>query len=172
MKFICSIRSWVYLMAALPLISVCSCSETKTVAGNKRSNVLIGEYSRDWLKYKIFLLPEQPGTSRAKNRSLALNIRVINIMDNVSPLRKRSGNLDEYNTYYEYLLNGCKNEIYLNAGGRISYPVSYSYENNYNAFPFESINVGYTISKRKKKYELVYIDRVFSQDTVTFSLSL
>ncbi len=134
---------------------------------------MIGECRKGWLQYKVFMLPaENNGETYHGKRTVALNIMVINMIDNTSPLRKRSADLEQYNIQYEYLLNTCKNEIILNGKKTVSYPVSYSYENNYNAFPFESINVGYAVAAKKQSYQLVYVDRIFSQDTVTFSLSL
>lgn len=167
-------------IAAICLLSIVmtavmsSChSSRKTIAQARTERELISEYRKDDLLYKVFRLPDKPGGERvasAGNRNVMLSIRVINMKDNASPLRSRCTNLDEYNTLYEYLLNSCKNEIYLQNGKNISYPVSYSFENNYNAFPFETINVGYHISRKSSNCKLVYVDRVFSRDTITFTI--
>lgn len=134
----------------------------------------LADYTRDWLRYRVYLQPATEVTAQKdQSRALKLSIRVINIKDNSSPLRRLCSNLDEYNFYYEYLLNSAKEEIYLQGKNGIKYPVFYAFENNYNAFPFETINLGYTFSGREqlKDYRLIYIDRVFAKDTLVFSLN-
>ena len=166
----CRDRLLVIAMVALSLLT--GCHATKTITGTgKTEKVLLGEFTRDWLKYRLYLMPEKSG-QMGHNKVMQLSIMVENMMDNASPLRKLCTNLDDYNTYYEYLLNGAKNEIYLQSAKSISYPISYSFENNYNVFPFETINVGYRTPDRKKGTQLVYIDRVFSRDTLYFPIKL
>jgi hypothetical protein len=149
-------------------------SPKRLVRTEPQEKRLISEYEKGWLKYKVFLLPADENDQRyaGKNEIIRLSIMVVNIKDNTSPLRKLCSNLDQYNIYYEYLLNSCKNELSLQSAKHVAYPVSYSFENNYDAFPFETINVGYRIGRSKKEsYKLVYVDRVFSQDTLTFPIS-
>jgi len=63
----------------------------------------------------------------------------------------------------------------MKAKGALLYPVAYSFENNYNAFPFETINVGFKFSKGikagTKDLQLIYDDKVFARDTVSFYLN-
>ncbi|XZF15210.1 hypothetical protein ACTHGU_03665 [Chitinophagaceae bacterium MMS25-I14] len=147
--------------------------QVSAVAGNK---VLLGERSKGWLKYQVYLLPNDSARKVANNPDyMRLSIMVINMENNTSPLRRLCTSLDDYNGYYEYLLNHCKEDITVSAGGALLYPVSYSFENNYNAFPFETINVGYRYGIRKKKHStdvlLTYNDKVFSHDTINFNLN-
>jgi len=135
-----------------------------SVQTTAKDKVLISELRTDWLQYKVFRIPE----NEKKSNLVRLSIRVVNTKDNTSPLRKMSTDLEQYNIRYEYLLNSAKNELYLEDAKGITYPVSYSFENNYNAFPFETINVGYQVGHLKKGTRLVYVDRVFAQDTLYF----
>jgi hypothetical protein len=139
---------------------------------------LVAEQNTDWLKYKIYVLPADTNRERARKtkENLVLSIMVINMKDNASPLRKLCTSLDDYNQYYEYLLNGCKNDIVIHAGKRELYPVYYAFENNYDAFPFETINVGFEYDLKKnglsslKNLQLVYTDKIFSHGTVSCHL--
>jgi len=157
------------------ILAGCSGPRHASVAQDREA---LAQYSRPGLQYNLYLLPEDSATARGKKAApyARFSIRVINTADNASPLRRLCHNLDEYNTYYEYLLNRALNDLQLIDNGAILYPVSYSFENNYNAFPFETINVGYRIDlrqARKKKHALkmVYADRVFAQDTIVFNLN-
>lgn len=159
-------------------LALFSCATTKLGKQEAKSRKQIAELSVDWLKYKIYLMPEEEqvaGKSRHnKTKSIKLSMMIINMKNNFSPLRRLCSDINEYNLYNEYLLNGAKNEIYLISGNTINYPVFYAFENNYNAFPFETINVGYTLPKKNKKstpMSLVFVDRVFAKDTLTFSLN-
>lgn len=159
-------------LTVLLLMVICfqlqACHSTKKSARTAmKQKELISELRTDWLHYKIFRLPDT--LKRAKGKEVVqLSIRVLNTMDDTSPLRKLCTDLEQYNIRYEYLLNGAKNEVYLQSPKGISYPVSYSFENNYNAVPFETINVGYHINRLEKGTRLVYVDRVFAQDTLYF----
>jgi hypothetical protein len=171
-----SSKHWSYLTLCWLLIAA-ACGSNKHVTTNNTKKQ-IAEYSVDWLKYKIYLLPQDTaGSKKHRNRAdknIKLSIMVINMKDNFSPLRKLCSDIDQYNIYNEYLLNGAKNEIYLQTGTDINYPVYYAFENNYNAFPFETINVGYKLIHKKKDHsepKLVFVDRVFSKDTITFNLT-
>lgn len=164
-----------YLLLLCLFIAACSSNKQVAISNTKKQ---IAEYDIDWLKYKIYLMPQDTMTvkkHRTKaDKNIKLSIMVINMKDNFSPLRKLCSDIDQYNIYNEYLLNGVKNEIYLQTGTNINYPVYYSFENNYNAFPFETINVGYKLTHKKKDHnepKLVFVDRVFSKDTITFNLT-
>ena len=56
------------------------------------------------------------------------------------------------------------------------YPVYYAFENNYDAFPFETINVGFEYDLRKnginslKNLQLIYTDKIFSHSTISCNL--
>ena len=169
-------RSAVRLLATLTLLLVLmnSCTTTRPVT---TTSELVGTANREWLTYQVYRLPTEK-SNQPVDKKLATHmysIRVVNTGDNTSPLRKLSNDLAEYNTYYEYLLNGCKDDISLSGNsGFTAYPVYYAFENNYNAFPFETINVGYTISKkqsREKNMRLVFVDRLFAHDTISISLN-
>lgn len=176
-----SLRHIVSFLLVIPcfLISsilMTSCTTNKKTVSVNNDKVLLTERSAGWLKYKVYLLPATEMSRKGAN-NMMLSIQVINMQDNTSPLRKICADLDQYNTYYEYLLNRCKEDLLLYWKGEILYPVSYSFENNYNAFPFETINVGYKYdlnkkrNKRMKDLKLAYTDRVFAQDTITFYLN-
>lgn len=156
---------WLLMLVGLQL-QACHTMH-KTTGASSRGKELISELRTDWLHYKIFRLPDTLQRPKG-NEYIQLSIRVLNTMDDTSPLRKLCTDLEQYNIRYEYLLNGAKNEVYLQSPKGISYPVSYSFENNYNAVPFETINVGYHISRLEKGTRLVYVDRVFAQDTLYF----
>lgn len=163
-----------YLLMLLAwCITLNACNSTKKITKvvPRQSKALVGSSERGWLHYEVFLLPVDSGIDK-KNDVVKLSVRIVNKHDNTSPLRKLCNNLDDYNTLYEYLLNSARNEIYLQTSGAITYPVSYSFENNYNAFPFETINVGYHIRPKKKAMQLVYVDRVFARDTLIIPLNL
>lgn len=163
-----------YLMLVLIPLLLYSCSNSKqTVADNNSSPVY--ELHKDWLTYRVSLIPQAAGAeNNRKTTNLTLSIRIINRKSNVSPLRGICTNLEDYNTYYEYLLNRCKDDISLVYDGKIAYPVYYAFENNYNSFPFETINVGYRFSPGRrgpKEMKLVFLDKIFSHDTLAFSLN-
>lgn len=163
-----------WYVAAGALFNSCSIPG-QTLAGTEKYQV--GGIELSGLSYKVFVLPGQPDQSGIKHKSdgqnLILSITVTNREDNISPLRKISGNLDQYNTYYEYLLNRCKENLVLRNGSELFYPVYYSFENNYNAFPFETINVGYRLKRTRKEKALTlqYTDLVFAHDTLNFPLN-
>lgn len=143
-----------------------------------KEKTLIAEYANGWLHYKVYLLPgSSAGLTGKQKENLTLSIMVVNIKDNTSPLRKRCTSLDEYNHYYEYLLNSCKDDIVVRDGKKELYPVYYAFENNYDAFPFETINIGFEYDLRKKglsslhKLQLIYTDKVFSQAVVNCKLN-
>lgn len=155
------------------------CSTSKPTAFRPvREKTLIGETEKGWLKYKFYLMPADNVASKVKGKSknVVFSIQVINMQDATSPLRKLCSNLDDYNIYYEYLLNQTKNDLTLTSGKSISYPVYYAFENNYNAFPFETINVGYSLDKggrsRKTTKSLLYVDKIFAHDTIRCNLAL
>jgi hypothetical protein len=164
-------------LAAFTICVFSACNTHKQIAATVvREKTLIGEQSAGWLKYKIYMLPGDTSRNGKQKDNLVLSIMIINMQDNTSPLRKLCANLDDYNQYYEYLLNSCKNDIVLQAGNKRLYPVYYAFENNYDAFPFETINVGFESDRTNKGLnhlknpELIYADKVFSHDTITCPL--
>jgi hypothetical protein len=134
------------------------------------SPVLIDEVDKGWLRFSLYAIKD---TLANRSQDMLYSIRVINISDNNSPLRKISKNLDEYNTAYAYLLTQAKNDFVLYSNNSVFYPSYYAIENHYNSFPFETINIGYSIKKEKKKGDrlIAFIDRVFTQDTIVFNLT-
>jgi hypothetical protein len=168
----------VLLVLLIGSLFAAGCSSSKHAAVNSKDKVLLAERDAGWLKYKVYL---QPATDTAANkkrpRNMQLSIMVINMHDNTSPLRKIVTDLEQYNICYEYLLNRCKDDLHLYDHGKVLYPIAYSFENNYNAFPFETINVGYRydLNKRKNRHMqglvLEYADRVFAKDTIVFNLN-
>jgi hypothetical protein len=162
------------LIAAINFLS--GCAGTKRTAVNTEKYQVSG-LDINGLSYKVFVLPQQPGPNESRHkgssRNLIFSITVTNTLDNTSPLRKISGDLDQYNTYYEYLLNRCKENLVLKNGNELAYPVYYSFENNYNAFPFETINVGYRLKPLHKNNALTlqFTDLVFAHDTLNFPLN-
>lgn len=139
---------------------------------------MVSELTRDWLRFNVYTIPQsltqQHHSRKSGTSQIIFSIRITNMKDNASPLRKICGDLEQYNTYYEYLLNQCKDQLSLQSGNEIAYPVYYAFENNYNSFPFETINVGYRFKARRDGLEnarLVFIDRVFTHDTLRFTLN-
>jgi hypothetical protein len=162
----------VYLLLCGCMALLGSCAPARKALDVPSAPTELADHTQGWLRYKVYRQPAAADRHH-RDRALKLSIRVINMEDNSSPLRRLCGDLQDYNTYYEYLLNGAKNEIYLEGKKGIKYPVFYAFENNYNAFPFETFNLGYTFSGREKleDYNLVFIDRVFAKDTIVFSLN-
>ena len=162
-----------YVICVLGCLFMASCGSGRKAAQQPAAvnagarSVLLAEVDKGWLKYRIY---QNTDTVAIKgDQILRLSIRIINTSDNTSPLRKLCSNLTDYNTYYEYLLNSAKNELVLSdAKAVFNYPVAYSFENNYDAFPFETINVGYRITRKTIPQKLIYTDRVFARDTITF----
>jgi len=150
------------------------CRSTKHTAAPVQERKLLSSCERPGLRYELYRLPADSVMDYRHSSDVPyfkFSIRIVNTADNASPLRRLCHNLEEYNTYYEYLLNRAVNDLQLIACGTIMYPVSYSFENNYNAFPFETVNAGYRFSNRSGKcreLELRYTDRVFAQDTIVF----
>lgn len=154
----------------------CMSHKQMSSSGNA-DNILLGEYRKGWIKYQVYQMPLETSTqspARKKIETVKLSIRVINTEDGTSPLRKRCGSLEEYNTYYEYLLNGAKEDIVLLQASKVFYPVFYAFENNYNVVPYETINVGYVKKRARRKNaehaQLLFNDKVFSGDTLVCDL--
>jgi len=149
------------------------CTSSRKISITQGTSILpVATTTRPGLQYNLYLLPAD-SVSVPYTR---FSIRVLSTTDNFSPLRRLCRNLQEYNTYYEYLLNGAAQDLLLVDRGQILYPVSYSFENNYNAFPFETINVGYRYGRqprrpKKRDLKMIYTDRVFAQDTIVFNLN-
>ncbi len=166
--------TYIFRMGLFLLIVILSaCSEYHPFIGKSTdAPLLIGEAHKGWIKYQIYAVPTDNYISTNHNYTSHLVIRIINTdKDGASPLRRICSNLDDYNSRYEYLLNRAKDDIVLMTSKKVLYPVYYAFENNYNVLPFETINVGYTITeKRPTQYELMFTDRIFAQDTVGFKL--
>jgi len=169
---------WFRCLLLLAFCGLAACHTARQTATMVKEKTLIAEYANDWLRYWVYLLPGDNSELAGKQKeNLRLSIMVVNMKDNTSPLRKRCTNLDEYNQYYEYLLNSCKNDIVVRDGKKELYPVYYAFENNYDAFPFETINIGFEYDLRKKglsslhKLQLIYTDKVFSQAVINCKLN-
>jgi hypothetical protein len=165
-------------LCSIWVMTLWGCTASKHISTIQNKKTQIAEYSKGDLKYKLYQMPNDLSDKKSKNkkklRSVKLSLMIINMKDNSSPLRRLCTDINQYNIYYEYLLNTAKNELYLRTADKINYPVYYSFENNYNAFPFETINVGYALEHFDKKHTettLVFVDRVFSKDTLFFNLS-
>jgi|GEM_PF-4592264 len=161
------------------LVLTGACSVKKAVAPERQvaTKKQVAQFRKGDLAYEVYrqYLTETNGkkADRSKKESVRLMIRIVNKANNVSPLRAMSGSYDAYNSNNEYLLNGAKNDIMLLIKGQYIYPLYYSFENNYNSFPFETINLGYSISRQQKRsaVQLVFIDKVFTQDSIFFNLN-
>jgi hypothetical protein len=168
------------VLMVLLCTGIMSCSGPRKTASNRNTTkVLLAENTRPGLRYELYLLPADSTAQRSKQQVpyARLSLRIVNTADNASPLRRICRNLDEYNTYYEYLLNGAPGDLQFIDGKETFYPVSYSFENNYNAFPFETINAGFRYDFRRSRrknapLQLLYADRVFARDTLVFHLNL
>jgi hypothetical protein len=160
----------------LLLLNLYSCTGSRKHAYNTiTAKKQLATCVRPGLQYELYQLPPDTASLAKAGPYTKFSIRVINTDDNASPLRRLCRNLDEYNTYYEYLLNGAPEDLQLIDNGTVLYPVSYSFENNYNVFPFETINVGYRYAPKKHKrrsgeLKMIYTDRVFARDTIVFHL--
>lgn len=133
-------------------------------------SVLVAEKQVGWLKYQLYFKPQDP---KGKNQ-IVVSLRVINTENNVSPLRRISNNIEAYSTYYEYLLNSAKNDFILQTATYELYPKWFAFENNYNAFPFEVLNVGFEDNALRKKdvpLTLLFTDRVFSHNVVSLKIT-
>lgn len=149
-----------------------SCKLTsKHMSSAIHSPLLIDEVDKGWLRFSLYVLNDTVANGQ---HEMLYSIRVVNTSDNFSPLRKIVKNIDEYNIAYAYLLNQAKNDFILFSNNDLFYPSYYAVENNYNAFPFEAINVGYSILEKKQRHSdrlIAYVDKVFTQDTIVFNLT-
>lgn len=163
----------------LAVVLAASCSVKKTASHKQpqRGVVQVAQFKKGDLSYEIYRQPlageNMQATAKGKQNTIRLSIRIINKAGNVSPLRAVSANYEKYNINNEYLLNGAKNDIMLLVKGLVIYPSYYSFENNYNAFPFETINLGYSLTTQQRKLpvELIFVDKVFTQDSILFNLN-
>jgi hypothetical protein len=147
------------------------------------SKTLLATCDKGWLRYKIYQLPIDKQTTKKSKQSknshpLVFSIMIINQENGDSPLRRICGSLEQYNALYEYLLNQAKNDLALVSGTNVLYPSYCSFENNYNAFPFETLNVGFSADalarykvRKSVPVRLLYMDRVFAHDTVTCDIN-
>ena len=155
----------------------CSVKNTAFLKQPKKKTEQIAQFKKGDLSYEVY---RQYATGEnmqmaadPKQSPVRISIRIINKGGNVSPLRAISGNYETYNINNDYLLNGAKNDIMLFVKGRLIYPSYYCFENNYNAFPFETINLGYSLTtkQRKSPVQLIFVDKVFTQDSIFFNLN-
>lgn len=157
--------------------SLGSCSVKKATLAPKQEKTQIATFSKGDLTYEIYRQSafNQDGESKVEknNEILRLTIRLVNKAGNTSPLRAISRNYEEYNIHNEYLLNGARNDIMLCIQQQYLFPKYYSFENNYNAFPFETINVGYVLGKKQKHkpIQLIFVDKIFTRDSIFFNLN-
>jgi hypothetical protein len=133
---------------------------------------LIVQIKKGWINYQLYKISD---TTVSKIRSMQFAIRIVNTLDNLSPLRKLSNNLDMYNTYYAYLLTQAKYDLLLLTERNKAYPcTNFTFENNYNAFPFDAFTFGFSLAgsnkNRKAQKYIQYIDQVFTKDTILFQL--
>ena len=177
MTHITRIKKGVRLATSVVILLLAGCAVHHPAAITKvddKQPQLLGEFSRGWLKYQFYQQGSNGKYHAGQKDKMRFTVRIINMADGTSPLRRLARNIDQYNVYYEYLLNETKNDLTLVYGDRVLYPVYYAFENNYNAFPFETINVGYQpIGKKIKGASayLQYADKVFAHDTINCPLT-
>jgi hypothetical protein len=131
----------------------------------------VAAYRKGDLRYDLFL---KKYNNVHNKRNVDFVLRIINIENDVSPLRAISKNLDEYSVHYEYLLNQAKDDFALYVDGKSLFPLSYSFENYYNTFPFDALNIGFASGTKLqgKNAELVFVDRLFSRDSIFFNIKI
>lgn len=162
-----------YLVLLSCMFASCGFVKKQTVSSSVApSQKLIAQVKKDWINYQLYQLSD---TTVQQQRSRLFAIRIVNTADNYSPLRKLSSNLEAYNTMYAYLLNQAKYDLLLQSDKGKQYACSYyAFENNYNAFPFDAMTIGFTIEGKKRyrhaQQQIQYIDHVFTQDTILFQL--
>ena len=158
------------------VVGACNTPKHVSNLSVKAEKTLIASRTKGWLKYNIYQMPldSQALRSHKRNRPLIFSIRIINMENDVSPLRRISSSLKQYDVFYEYLLNQTKNDLALVSGTTVVYPSYYSFENSYNVFPFETVNVGFSAEviaqskfKKSEPVRLLYADKVFAHDTLT-----
>ena len=145
-----------------------SCLVQKPSLGNSAtgSRKLVAEMDRGWAHYEVYRSGDKPKSGTP----ITLSIRVFD-KGGESPLRKISSSLQQYNEFYEYLLNRARYDLLLVQGQDAYYPTAFIFENGYRALPFETIVVTYTPLKLKRTrnhpLRLLYLDKVFSHDTLS-----
>ncbi|MFA6152122.1 MAG: hypothetical protein WC716_12425 [Chitinophagaceae bacterium] len=176
MKVKTNLRQVKYFSLLGILFSGCITKHLTSTDGSKDNRIQIGEFQKGDLSYEIFRLDNfnQITSEQSKLKTIKLSVRIINKGGGQSPLRAISNNLDEYNSRYSYLLNNAKNDLIIKTHSAVLCPVYYSFENNYNAFPFETINVGYELNRKQAKgsVQLIFVDKIFTQDSIFFNLKL
>jgi hypothetical protein len=166
------------MVAAAMLTLGTSCRYSKSACKDVVA-VSPDNYYRQTLNTGVFTFSTQvqPKRCRVKDaqhqKGIVLTVRVYNNQDMSSPLRKVCRSMDAYNSANEYLLNKLRQDIRLEYGTASCNPTDFWFENNYNAFPFETFKVGFTPPKsffkgHSKVAQLVYVDRVFTGDTLSF----
>ncbi|GAA4450457.1 hypothetical protein [Rurimicrobium arvi] len=139
-----------------------SCGESKNLLKSPAQNRRVSGYATDSFRYEVYQLPSGKET-------LALSLRIVNVAGTQSPLRMLSGNIEQYSTYYEYLLNRAAADFRLVCDKEELAPAAYSVENNYNAFPFETINISFYTGRKarsRKRKVLLFADNVFSHQVI------
>ena len=126
----------------------------------------MSEYANDSFRYELFQLPSD-------KQVMNLSLRIVNVKSGESPLRLISADIHQYTAYYEYLLNQAPADFKMIYKGQELFPVSYSVENNYNAFPFETINISFKTGPKagsRKPKVLLIEDNVFTHKIIWMKL--
>lgn len=150
------------VISALLALLLCSCSQSIYRIGVVEQKRKVSEYANDSFRYELFQLPSGKQTTN-------LSLRIVNIKTGESPLRFVAADIRQYTAYYEYLLNQGPADFRMIYQGQELLPVSYSVENNYNAFPFETLNISFKADRKagsKKPKVLLFEDKVFSHRVI------
>lgn len=133
----------------------------------------IAEFTKGDVRYEVYQIQKEAPT-KSKSKILNLSIRLINVGANVSPLRAISKDLEQYSANYEYFLNHAQQDVFLRIKNEPVFPKYYFFENNYNAFPFDVINVGFAIGAQqiKKGVQLVFVDKLLTRDSIFFNINI
>lgn len=89
----------------------------------------------------------------------------------VSPLRYQLAAKEEYDKRYNYFLNEAHNDLVLVYNRKDTlHPMSYTFENNFNLTPQETMVVGFELPAgvpyAEKEMQLSYIDQVFKNGII------
>lgn len=97
------------------------------------------------------------------------NIKLENNTGNGSLLRSGVQSTAEYQARYDYFLNQASRDIKLVYKGQELKPSSYSFENNYNLTPVETIVVGFVLpdsAELNAELQISFFDRVFKNGII------
>lgn len=102
------------------------------------------------------------------------NIKLENLASNTSLLRAGIHSSAEYQARYDYFVGQAANDIKLIYKGQELKPISYSFENNYNLTPMETMVVGFALPDNGNiddGIQIAFFDRIFKNGIVKSSYS-